>query len=162
MIPYKFLLPAFILCIAMTTGFNKPGPVKAIALASRINAKNDTTYIVSFWATWCGPCVQELPSFEKINDEFGKKKVKVILVSMDFASEYDSKLVPFLEKKNLSSEVLWLNESRPNEFIDKINPKWQGSIPATMIISSKKSLNELYEEQVNYELLVSKLKEIGI
>ncbi len=45
---------------------------------------NDTTYVINFWATWCLPCVKELPEFEEINQHFKDKKFKMILVSLDF------------------------------------------------------------------------------
>src|SRR5690606_6809447 len=46
--------------------------------------KNDSIYVINFWATWCKPCIKELPAFEKIASEYADKKVKVLLVSLDF------------------------------------------------------------------------------
>ena len=42
--------------------------------------ENDTLYVINFWATWCAPCVKELPHFESYNNENSNKKIKVILV----------------------------------------------------------------------------------
>ena len=67
-------------------------------LTKRIYNSSDTTYIVNFWATWCKPCVAELPEFEKLHTESKDKKIKVLLVSMDFKEELDKKLKTFLEK----------------------------------------------------------------
>lgn len=127
----------------------------------RIANGNDTTYVINFWATWCGPCVQELPDFEKLNENYKNKKVKVILVSMDFLADYDSKLLPFLKKKNIKTEVMLLNETKADVFINKINPKWWGSIPATMIVNNAKKQNEFFEESLAYEFLDKKLKTLG-
>jgi len=136
----------------------KPPLIKADELMKRINVPSDTTYVINFWATWCAPCVKELPYFEKLNENYKDKKVKVLLVSIDFIKDYEKKLVPFVKKKKLQSEVLSLNESKPNEFIDKINTKWSGSIPATMIVNNKEKYNEFFEKELTYEFLETKVK----
>jgi thiol-disulfide isomerase/thioredoxin len=127
----------------------------------RYSNNSDTTYIINFWATWCDPCVKELPDFEKLNDNYKNKKVKVILVSIDFLADYNSRLIPFIEKKIMKSEIMLLNESKPNEFINKINPKWQGSIPSTMIINNKQNYSEFFEKPLDYDFLESKVKALA-
>src|SRR5471030_2436347 len=77
----------------------KPAVIKADDLMKRIANKSDTTYVINFWATWCAPCVKELPAFEKLNENYKDKKVKVLLVSMDFKQDYEKKLIPFVRKK---------------------------------------------------------------
>ena len=52
------------------------------ALEKEILSDKNTIYVVNFWATWCAPCVKELPYFEQLNSE--NKNVKVVLVSLDF------------------------------------------------------------------------------
>lgn len=99
----------------------------------RLLKNNDTTYVINFWATWCIPCVKELPYFEKINKDFKLDKFKLILVSLDFKSSIKSSLIPFIEKKDISSEVIVLSDPNANEWINKVNNSWTGSIPATII-----------------------------
>ncbi len=94
---------------------------------------NDTTYVVNFWATWCKPCVAELPAFEALNQKYRDEKVKVLLVSLDFIKNYQSHLLPFITDKNLQSQVVLLNDPRSHEWIDKVSPQWSGAIPATLI-----------------------------
>ena len=57
-----------------------------------MDLSNNTTYVVNFWATWCSPCIKELPHFEYVNEKYSSKNVKVFLVSLDFPSEIESKL----------------------------------------------------------------------
>jgi thiol-disulfide isomerase/thioredoxin len=98
--------------------------------------KNDTTYVVNFWATWCKPCVEELPAFEQIHQKFEGKKFKMILVSLDFEPQLKSKVIPFLNKNNITAEVVMLTDSKTNVWIDQVNEKWTGSIPVTIIYNS--------------------------
>jgi thiol-disulfide isomerase/thioredoxin len=100
--------------------------------------ENDTLYVVNFWATWCAPCVKELPYFEAFYKENSKQKVKVILVSLDFEKQKDSKLIPFLKKKNITSDVVLLLEKDYNNWLPKVDKNWSGSIPATLLIKGNK------------------------
>lgn len=98
----------------------------------------DTTYVINFWATWCGPCVKELPYFEALpkKDPNGNP-MKVILVSLDFKNQLESKLLPFLNKNDIQSEVIFLKDSKYNEWIDRVDAEWSGSIPITVIYNEK-------------------------
>ena len=98
-----------------------------------IQKDNDTTYIINFWATWCIPCVKELPEFEEVNSEYESEKFKMLLVSLDFKSQIESALIPFIEENNLQAEVILLSDPNSNEWINKINKTWSGAIPATII-----------------------------
>ncbi len=112
---------------------------------------NDTTYVINFWATWCVPCVKELPEFEKFHKESVNKKIKVILVSLDSPSRIESSLLPFLDKKNISAKVLLLNDPNQNVWIDKVDPAWSGSLPATMIYSG--SGKKFFEMELDYDFI---------
>lgn len=116
-------------------------------LQQRLYQKNDTTYVVNFWATWCGPCVKELPFFEEFAQAHKDEKVKVILVSLDFTSAKNSRLIPFVEKYGITSEVIhFVDASPPNSWIPQFSDKWSGSIPATLVLNGKKGVNDFYEK----------------
>lgn len=95
--------------------------------------QNDTTYVINFWATWCAPCVKELPYFDQLHEQATGKKIKVILVSLDFRKDLETKLKPFLEKRQFSASVVALVDSRQQQWIEKIDPNWSGAVPATLI-----------------------------
>ena len=124
-------------------------------LENYIKPQNDTIYIVNFWATWCKPCIEELPYFEKINEEYGSKNVKVILVSMDMSKQVLSRLIPFLEKNKIKSEVVLLNDVDADAWINKVDPSWSGALPATLIYNSKKRL--FFEQSFTYQTLLEQL-----
>ena len=101
--------------------------------------KNDeNVFVINFWATWCAPCVKELPYFQQLH--LDNKKVKVILVSLDSKSDIDRKLKPFLLKKKLTAQVVALTDKDYNSWLEKIDKDWSGSIPATLLLSGNKKL----------------------
>jgi len=103
-----------------------------------LSSKSDTTYIINFWATWCKPCVEELPYFEAYHEKYKDGPTKMILVSMDFPKQIEKKLVPFINDRNLQPEVLVLDAPDPNSWIDKVDPEWSGAIPITIIFKNDK------------------------
>lgn len=121
-----------------------------------LNFKGDKTYVVNFWATWCAPCVKELPYFEKLGEVYKSENVEVILISLDFPKHYDSKLKPFIIDKNLQSKVVVLNDVDSNTWIPKVDENWSGAIPATLIYNNGK--RQFYEQSFNYEELETELK----
>ncbi|MCZ8091753.1 redoxin domain-containing protein [Flavobacterium sp.] len=104
--------------------------------AKNVLVEDENVYVINFWATWCAPCIKELPYFEKLNAE--NKNVKVILVSLDSKKDLDKKLIPFIEKRKLKSKVLLLADKDYNTWLSKVDADWSGAIPATLIISGMK------------------------
>jgi thiol-disulfide isomerase/thioredoxin len=128
------------LCINAVQGQKFKTFEKFNDLEKALVKENDTLYVINFWATWCAPCVKELPHFESYNNENSNKKIKVILVSLDFSKQIDSHFKPFLKKKNYKTEVVLLNDKDYNSWLPKVDDSWSGSIPATWLIYGKKRL----------------------
>lgn len=121
-----------------------------------LEKKDNKTYVINFWATWCAPCVKELPAFEKLNKEYADKNVEVILVSLDFPKQIDKRLIPFINKNNLKSKVVLLDDINEDVWIKAIDTTWSGALPATLIYNAKG--RQFYEESFNYEKLETALK----
>jgi thiol-disulfide isomerase/thioredoxin len=151
----RFTLPViFFASFAVT----KVPSVKIDDLNTRMKSGNDTVYVVNFWATWCAPCVAELPYFEQIDSAYAGKPVKVILVSTDFKKDYKARVVPFVERKKLHSEVNFLDEIYDNEWIPKVDSSWQGNIPATKIYYSKTGKSFFIPRETSYAELDSLIR----
>ena len=138
LLAFKNVLPAVAQSIPAYT---------ADKLMQRLSNK-DTTYIVNFWATWCVPCVKELPQFDKLQQMYTGKPVKVILASFDFKDAYPEKLAAFISRKYLLPEVVWWSETNANEFIPKIDNSWSGGLPATMVVNTAHQYHQLTERPV--------------
>ena len=122
-------------------------------LDQRVAKGKDTTYVVNFWATWCGPCVEELPYFEKVNAENTGQPLKVILMSLDFKSKLKTDVIPFVVKHKIKSEVYVVNEADQQKFIDAVDKNWSGALPATLILNTDKKIRSFYEQAFTYEQL---------
>ena len=121
-----------------------------------LHKNDDKTYVINFWATWCLPCIKELPVFEKLNKEFKDKNVEVILVSLDFSKQIESNLIPFIKKKEIKSKVLHFEDKNEQFWIQDIADSWTGSIPATLIYNKNK--RKFYEQSFHYETLKNELQ----
>lgn len=118
-----------------------------------LQIEDDNIHVVNFWATWCAPCVKELPYFEAVNAEYKDKNVKVLLVSLDFNLK---KLNSFLTKNELKSEKVLLDDPDQNAWIPKVSKDWSGAIPATVIYGKGK--RKFYEHSFTKAELESELR----
>ncbi len=123
------------------------------------NHQNDTTYVINFWATWCKPCVAEMPFFERLHDQFEEEKLRVVLVSLDFEQALKSDLVPFLEERNLRSDVLVLLDGNYNDWVDQVSADWTGAIPVTLVYRAGE--RQVHNNSFNsYEQLETMVREV--
>jgi thiol-disulfide isomerase/thioredoxin len=128
-------------------------PVISFSELQKIIATNDDTLrVINFWATWCKPCVEELPHFEKLTATYKGKPLKVLLISMDFKNKVEL-VAAFAKRKQLISTVLLLDQGNPNDWIDKISPDWSGAIPATLFVGGKTKAYQFHEGDHDFETL---------
>ncbi len=121
-----------------------------------LHRQDGKTYVVNFWATWCKPCVAELPYFERLGREYADKGVEVVLVSLDLHGTFEKKLLPFVREKKLESQVIVLDDPKQNDWIPQVNEAWSGAIPATLMYN--KTNRMFYESSLTYEDMENNLK----
>lgn len=140
-----------LLLLSAGAGAQNIASVKMADVVKRFSKKSDTIYVVNFWATFCKPCIEEIPYFIKVTDKYKDKKVKLLLVSLDLPAFYPSKIAAFAEKNNYTPEIVWLKETNADIFCPQIDPQWSGAIPATIIVNSKTGKKIFFEEEMKEE-----------
>lgn len=123
------------------------------ALEPLLHQKNDTVYLVNFWATWCAPCVKELPAIMAVEKKYADKKFKVLLISLDMPTQVNSRLMPFIRSHKITSEVVLLDDPDQNSWIEKTDKRWSGEIPFTLLYG--RDFRESYSEGFSYRTLDS-------
>jgi len=97
-----------------------------------LDQKSDSVKVINFWASWCKPCVDEIPYFMQLKNDWKNRKVEWIFVSVDFVREHNDVLEKVTELK-LDGELYQVNEKGDN-WIDQVDTKWSGAIPYTLLI----------------------------
>jgi len=132
--------------------------IKFPQLEEILKSNDEKIKVINFWATWCAPCVKELPYFEKASEIYEQEGLEIILVNLDFA-EQKQKVEKFIAKHVIKNRVVLLDEIDYNSWIDKINKNWSGAIPATIIID-RNNQHKFIEGELNQDELNGLINDI--
>ena len=146
----------FLQLIALSQHIQK---VKINDIVKMIDTSN-ATLVINFWASWCKPCVHEIPWLEKNILPLQSQDVKLILVSVDSKSDYLKNLQAFANKEKYQSTIIWLDESNADFFCPKIDKSWDGSIPVTLMVNNKKKYKQFFGYQLTEPRLQLELKKL--
>jgi thiol-disulfide isomerase/thioredoxin len=116
---------------------NEPVTLEDIDLQEVGNIiKNDSKNLrlVNVWATWCGPCVMEFPSFVEINRMYRGRNFEFIAISTDKMPMKDKALTQ-LKKMEASNQNFIFTGEDIYQLIEVVDKKWQGSLPYTALIA---------------------------
>ena len=128
-----------------------------------VTDSKEEVLVINFWATFCKPCVAEIPSFINITDKYKDKNVKLLLVSLDLPSFYPKKIAAFARKHKFNTDIVWLDETNADYFCPKVDQKWSGSIPATLIINTKTGHRRFFEEEIEADVFEAAVREaVGV
>jgi thiol-disulfide isomerase/thioredoxin len=155
----KLTFPCLLFLLSCQVAFAQATVVKFDQLEKILHEPSDKIHVINFWATWCAPCVKELPFFEKLQKE-RSHEVKVTLVNLDFVEKLD-RVNSFIARKKITAEVLLLDEIDYNSWIDKVDKNWGGAIPATLIIDAKTGRRKFIEKELeegDLERLITELQ----
>ena len=122
-----------------------------------LNKNDEKVYVINFWATWCRPCVKEMPAFNKLYDKYHDKNVEIILVSLDFGENLPTRINRFKNTHEIKSTIIILDDPDSNSWIERVDKAWSGAIPATLIYNKEK--RAFYEQAFEFDELENKLHE---
>ncbi len=131
--------------------------IKFPELQEIINKKSEKIKLINFWATWCKPCIEELPYFEEAEKKYGKDELEIIFVSFDFTV---SQVNNYLKKHKLTGKLYLLDETDFDAIINKVDKGWQGGIPATLVVGRQGGSKAFYEKQFDdgeLDIIIEKL-----
>ncbi|MEO5943970.1 MAG: TlpA disulfide reductase family protein [Ferruginibacter sp.] len=155
----KSILAAICFCIISITSFGQSIPkMKITDVEKYISTDSSNILVINFWATFCKPCVAEIPSFISTVQKYKNDKVKLLLVSLDLPNYYPAKIATFAKQHNFSTNIAWLNETNADYFCPKVDEKWSGAIPATLIVNTKTGYRKFFEDEMSAATFEKELK----
>jgi thiol-disulfide isomerase/thioredoxin len=154
----KMLLILSLITLSVAANSQSIKKYKITDIEKYIATSKDSVLVINFWATFCKPCVAEIPSFIKVTDQYKDRGVKLLLVSLDLPSFYPAKIASFAKSHNFTPAIVWLDETNADYFCPKIDPKWSGSIPATLIVNKKTGYRKFFEEEMEEKKFEEELK----
>ena len=160
-VQFKYLLLVFVFFVSCKEETSSQTIEKwKIGELEKYIAESDTPTIVNFWATYCVPCLKEIPYFEETVKKYKNKGVKLLLVSLDFREAFPEKVSNFVDKRKFTSQVVWLDETNADYFCPRIDSTWSGVMPATLFINNKKAARSFFEEEMSKDKFEEELKKI--
>ena len=148
----------FLLFTGISSSQAQSMPSWKITDVEQLMNRSDSVLVINFWATFCKPCIEEIPYLQSISNKYKDEKVRLLLVSLDLAAFYPNRIEAFAKKHNFNSPMVWLNETNADHFCPKIEESWSGAIPATLIINNKTGYKKFVEEQIKPEEFEIELK----
>ena len=155
----KYFKISLVLFLFISINFAKAQSVQSWKVTKLQNfiAKSDSILVINFWATFCKPCLEELPYYKTIIEKYKDKKVKLLMVSMDLKDAYPAKIAAFVKQNKFSNQVIWLNENNADYFCPRVDKAWLGGIPSTLFVNSKTGYRKFFEQQMKPEQFEAEL-----
>jgi len=120
----------------------------------------DKPTIFNFWATFCKPCVEEIPYFQQLAKKYDSAGVKLVLVSLDMPELYPKQIRSFANKHKFTAPVTYLDETNADLFCPAVDEKWSGAIPASLFVNNKTGYRKFFEEQLSKEKLEKEIQSL--
>ncbi len=155
----KTILIITFLFIAATINAQEIKRMKVTELARTIK-ESKKPLIINFWATFCVPCIQEMPYFQELVQQYKSKDVSLVFVSLDLKEAYPIRINEMAKKLNLVFPVAWLDETNADYFCPKIDTSWTGGMPSSLFVNNTTGYHKFFEDQLSKEKLEKEIREM--
>lgn len=127
------------LCLMLLAAPAVPGeratPVSADALRVVLGEHQGRVVLVNFWATWCRPCLDEIPALMALADEFNEQGFDLIAVSLDDPADRELLLDPFLDKWFPDFSTYVSLENDMDSIVSIVDPFWNEILPTSYVLA---------------------------
>jgi thiol-disulfide isomerase/thioredoxin len=155
----KKLIYSIVLVLLLSHGAKAQEIVKWKLDDLKAAIKNaDKPTVINFWATFCKPCIEEIPYFQQIVKKYDSAGVRLILVSLDMKEAYPEKIRSFAKKLSFTAPIKFLDETNADLFCPAVDESWSGAIPASLFINNKTGYRKFFEQQLTRDSLEKEIK----
>ncbi len=153
----KLIFLFFVLFFISISSQTKVLTVGKEDLKKTINERNNKSLLINIWATWCIACREEFPDLVRLSQEYSNK-IDFIAISVDYPDEVGSKVIPFIDKNNVTFPVYISGFNKDEELIELLNKNWNGALPASFIYDKEGVQIKFLEGKHSYDSFSSILK----
>lgn len=146
-----------ILVFAVTLAGAQDIPKWKLADLKAAIANADKPTIFNFWATFCIPCVEEIPYFQELTKKYDSAGVRLVLISLDLSEAYPKQISAFANRHKFKSPIKFLDETNADLFCPAVDTSWSGAIPASLFVNNKTGYRKFYEEQLSRKKLEAEI-----
>ena len=155
---FSVYVTIFLLLVSCAKDPQKSGEIQTIDEAGYqqlVAQREGRPLVVSFWATWCTVCEDEIPEVSRMHKELRQQGIDLVSISADYSDEIDSKVRPFVKLHQIDYPVFVKDFSDDQRFINAVNDQWSGALPATVVYDSKGRQIAFYEGAVDLDRIAA-------
>lgn len=116
-------------------------------LKAAVDAARGKVLVMNFWATWCPPCVKEMPEFAEFHRKYSAKNVALLSVSADGHDHVEKVVKPFMTSRKIPFPVHVI-DAMPDAVSAALKLDWEGGLPATFVFDAKGKLVKAWFEEL--------------
>jgi len=120
--------------------------------------ESKTPLIVNFWATFCVPCLEEIPYFQEKAEQYKAENVSLVFVSLDMKEAYPVKVNEMAKRLKLVYPVVWLNETNADYFCPRVDTSWTGGMPSSLFVNNATGYHKFFEQPLSKDELEKQIQ----